>query len=1057
LTEPDVLKKIADYLHSQDVPFQVAFVPIYVFPEVNVYVTMSEKPGFISALKYMVKKGGTLVMHGITHQRFGETTTDYEFWDPVSDSPIQGRTEFNIHQRIESGLRECWSNGIYPLIWETPHYAGSQEFYSVISDIFSLSMERRQAIDRTDTDQYLPYPIFSDRFGQIILPENLGFIPLDNQKAKVIVEPAKNMKVVRDGVASFFFHPFVDISVLKTIVRTMKKEQFVFTNASGLPIQVKTSFGVVKNRSSAVRLSPKNFSGQEKRLLFPGIVSSQQEIVAYPEEEFKKQIDLQKGELYTVHFINPYEKIRRRLKEKQLSEKTEDIQVLQSVSNYMGERCQVPVPLLIINATAQEALHHETRSFESIFKLVGIDMQKIDVTEFNEIPPKFNLVIIPSASAASLNASQIEIIVDKIKNGDISLIASGFTPLADELGIEKTLKQIEVHSIVDTSYPNVEIILKKAVPASVFESPGDAAFVYTEKETMTPLVVTSSLGNEKYIFLGIPLDEESSMGSTRFPYFLSHIFRHLQFFPLVRSANAEVYFNPAEREETPIEDLVKFWRRCGIRIIHVAGWQVFPEWTYDYERLIHLAHTNAMLVYVWLEPPYVNEKFWQEHPAWREKNALGEDAVVGWRKPMALGDPQVLNAFLEEWRTLLGRFDWDGVTLNRLGFESKDSERSPESYTPFHPSVREKFKKESGFDPIELFDSVSVNYWKSNPGALRKFKNFRAALAQSYTESLLMMLSEIKTSKKNSWELILTHDARRSDSGIELTTLHDLKQRHGAKLQLIPRAKNQWTLPGEEFDLVQLSISPNLDGSTFHPLSPTQYPTGIALYNLLKKLIDNSQRFTLFSENSLYEIDTHMLSLLLASRSTELWSEEGLFVEAFHSGEIVFSDETLKNLTIDDMPAGSLYQNRLVLPVGGHKIVPTNNGSGLIHGLKSKARLVDCTGDLLRSKVTWRGINVDCRTDKRAVLVINEKPLAIFLNDVQIKANTEKGLRGWSITLPSGYHSVKIITRGNLNLILTLLSLAISNAIVAISAIAIFALFLIVGIRRIRSRIHSKG
>jgi hypothetical protein len=76
---------------------------------------------------------------------------------------------------------------------------------------------------------------------------------------------------------------------------------------------------------------------------------------------------------------------------------------------------------------------------------------------------------------------------------------------------------------------------------------------------------------------------------------------------------------------------------------------------------------------------------------------------------------------------------------------------------------------------------------------------------------------------------------------------------------------------------------------------------------------------------------------------------------------------------------------------------------------------------------------------------------------VQIKVNPEKGLRGWSITLPSGNHSVKIITRGNLNLILTLLSLTISNAIVAISAIAIFALFLIVAIRRIRSRIHSKG
>ncbi len=255
LIKPKVLKKIADYLHSQDIPFQVAFVPYYVFPKMNVRLSLAEKPEFVAALKYMVKKGGTLVMHGVTHQRFEETTTDYEFWDPVNDTSVEGQTKSQIRQRIESGLHDCWSNGIYPLIWETPHYAGSQEFYSVISDFFSISMERRQAIDMRDTDQYLPYAIFSDRYGQIILPENLGYIPLDNPRSEVVTEPAKKMKVVRDGVASFFFHPFVDISVLKDIVRKMKKENFSFTNATGLPIKVETSFGILQNNAGLVHVS----------------------------------------------------------------------------------------------------------------------------------------------------------------------------------------------------------------------------------------------------------------------------------------------------------------------------------------------------------------------------------------------------------------------------------------------------------------------------------------------------------------------------------------------------------------------------------------------------------------------------------------------------------------------------------------------------------------------------------------------------------------------------------------------------------------------------------
>ena len=48
----------------------------------------------------------------------------------------------------------------------------------------------------------------------------------------------------------------------------------------------------------------------------------------------------------------------------------------------------------------------------------------------------------------------------------------------------------------------------------------------------------------------------------------------------------------------------------------------------DYERLIELAHQNAMLVYVWLEIPHVNERFWNEHPEWREITAAGTEATL---------------------------------------------------------------------------------------------------------------------------------------------------------------------------------------------------------------------------------------------------------------------------------------------------------------------------------------------------------------------------------------------------------------------------------------------
>ena len=39
-------------------------------------------------------------------------------------------------------------------------------------------------------------------------------------------------------------------------------------------------------------------------------------------------------------------------------------------------------------------------------------------------------------------------------------------------------------------------------------------------------------------------------------------------------------------------------------------------------------HRNAILVYAWFELPHVSEKFWEQHPEWREKTALGQDAQV---------------------------------------------------------------------------------------------------------------------------------------------------------------------------------------------------------------------------------------------------------------------------------------------------------------------------------------------------------------------------------------------------------------------------------------------
>ena len=115
---PDRLREIADILSSRDIPFMVGVIPFFVDPGEGIRVSLSDKPDLVDALQYMVHNGGTIVMHGVTHQYRGVTATDFEFWDDNTNAPIKGETEEADSRKIEMGIRRVMKNGLYPLVWE---------------------------------------------------------------------------------------------------------------------------------------------------------------------------------------------------------------------------------------------------------------------------------------------------------------------------------------------------------------------------------------------------------------------------------------------------------------------------------------------------------------------------------------------------------------------------------------------------------------------------------------------------------------------------------------------------------------------------------------------------------------------------------------------------------------------------------------------------------------------------------------------------------------------------------------------------------------------------
>ena len=68
LDDPDKIRDITDYLSERGIPFLIGVVPFYVDPIGGVRISLSDKPDMADALRYVELNGGTIVMHGVTHQ-----------------------------------------------------------------------------------------------------------------------------------------------------------------------------------------------------------------------------------------------------------------------------------------------------------------------------------------------------------------------------------------------------------------------------------------------------------------------------------------------------------------------------------------------------------------------------------------------------------------------------------------------------------------------------------------------------------------------------------------------------------------------------------------------------------------------------------------------------------------------------------------------------------------------------------------------------------------------------------------------------------------------------
>ena len=237
------MKTLTNYLYGKKIPFSIATIPRYV-DALGVYngnipqtVPLSQATNLKTALNYALPRGAEIVMHGYTHQysnirdpHTGVSGDDYEFWNIVTNAPVAEDSTAWALGRLNAGKTELTSNGYTPVAWETPHYHASALASKAMPQVFPTTYQRvvyftadqpnfNASINKDfGVGQIFPYVIKKDHYGQRIIPESLGNIEYDisaidptsnfNYTWQDIVTNAEYAKTVRDGFASFFFHPF---------------------------------------------------------------------------------------------------------------------------------------------------------------------------------------------------------------------------------------------------------------------------------------------------------------------------------------------------------------------------------------------------------------------------------------------------------------------------------------------------------------------------------------------------------------------------------------------------------------------------------------------------------------------------------------------------------------------------------------------------------------------------------------------------------------------------------------------------------------------------------
>jgi len=225
------LRAVLEYMAEQGIPYQVAVIPRFRTMDqsgswqeagIDDPQPTESTQAFIQLLHYMQDHGGTLGVHGYTHQYGDLRRADEQQQSGIGNEfqvpgePASQSAEY-ARSRAALGFAAFQTAGLQADFWETPHNEATAEQRAVFRSFHGLQyecLEKRDLepayIDNSNT----PY---AAGIGAVQVPTPLYYIEGGAGSANS-VESLLRRLVFFSGLASLFYHPFLEFPFLEPVL-----------------------------------------------------------------------------------------------------------------------------------------------------------------------------------------------------------------------------------------------------------------------------------------------------------------------------------------------------------------------------------------------------------------------------------------------------------------------------------------------------------------------------------------------------------------------------------------------------------------------------------------------------------------------------------------------------------------------------------------------------------------------------------------------------------------------------------------------------------------------